>query len=106
MRSFLSALADAGDLVTIPEAVNLDFEVAACLAETDSGPALQFQNLKGPTGDAALPVVGNLLNSLPRFALAMGSTTRETQTAFIAAIEKPLPHRIVASAPCQERIVV
>ena len=57
MRAFLSMLADAGDLVSIPEAINLDYDVAACLAETDAGPALQFQNVKGPVV-AALPRPG------------------------------------------------
>jgi 2,5-furandicarboxylate decarboxylase 1 len=106
MRAFLSALAEAGDLVTIPDHVNLDYEVGACLAQADDGPALQFQNIKGGAGKIAMPIVGNLLNSLPRFALGMSSTTRAMQAALIAAIEKPLPHRIVASAPCQEQIVV
>ena len=105
MRAFLSMLADAGDLVSIPEAINLDYDVAACLAETDAGPALQFQNVKGPVV-AALPIVGNLLNSLPRLALGMGSAVHEMQTALIAAIEKPLRHQIVSSAPCQEHVVV
>jgi 4-hydroxy-3-polyprenylbenzoate decarboxylase len=106
MRAFLSVLADAGNLVTISEPISLDYDVAACLAEADSGAALQFQYVKRSGGGATLPVIGNLLNSLPRFALGMNSTTREMQPALIAAIEKPLPHWIVASAPCQEHIVV
>ncbi|WP_426435382.1 UbiD family decarboxylase [Bradyrhizobium genosp. P] len=101
MRAFLSVLADSGGLVSIPDAIDLDYDVAACLAEADVGPALRFPNVKG-SGAATLPIVGNLLNSLPRFALAMGSTTQDMQAVLVAAIEKPLPHRIVASAPCQE----
>lgn len=104
MRAFLSMLAETGDLVRIEEAVNLDYDVAACLAEADGGPALQFQDVKGSAA-AALPIVGNLLNSLPRFALGMGSTTGEMQAALIAAIEQPLPHRIISTAPCQEQII-
>jgi len=106
MRAFLSALADAGDIVTIPDPVNLDYEVAACLAEADDGPALQFQNVKCSSGVAAMPIVGNLLNSVPRLAFGISSTTRAMQAALIAAIEKPLPHRTISSAPCQEHIVV
>src|SRR5256885_623995 len=89
MRAFLSALAKTDDLVSLSEPVNLDYEIAACLAETDGGPALQFENVEGPFGAATMPVVGNLLNSLPRFALALGSTTRAMQEALIDAIEKP-----------------
>jgi 2,5-furandicarboxylate decarboxylase 1 len=105
MRAFLSALADAGDLITIRDRVNLDYEVAACLAEADNGPALKFESVEARRGASAMPIVGNLLNSLPRLALGMGSTPREMQAALMAAIEKPLPHVIVSSAPCQEHIV-
>jgi len=105
MRAFLAALAQAGDLVTLPDPIELDYEVAACLAEADDGPALQFADVRGPTGQAAMPVVGNLLNSLPRFALGLNSTRQALQAALIAAIEKPLPHRIITAAPCQEHIV-
>jgi 4-hydroxy-3-polyprenylbenzoate decarboxylase len=104
MRAFLSALADRGELVTIHDAVSPDYEVAACLAEADSGPALHFPHVEGPAG-AAMPIVGNLLNSLPRFALGLGNRAREVQAALIAAIDKPLPPRIVASAPCQEHVI-
>jgi 2,5-furandicarboxylate decarboxylase 1 len=106
MRAFLSALADRGELVTITDPVSIDYEIAACLAEADKGPPLQFQNVKGHAGRLAMPIVGNLLSSLQRLALGMGSTTRAMQAALIAGIEKPLPHRIVSTAPCQEHIVV
>jgi 4-hydroxy-3-polyprenylbenzoate decarboxylase len=106
MRAFLSTLADRGELVTIRDPVSIDYEIAACLAEADKGPPLQFQNVKGHAGRLAMPIVGNLLSSLPRLALGMGSTTHAMQAALIAGIEKPLPHRIVSAAPCQEHIVV
>lgn len=106
MRGFLSALSDAGDLIIVADPVSVDYEIAACLAEADSGPALQFHNVKDHAGGSAMPIVGNLLNSLPRLALGMASTTRTMQAALIAGIERPLPHRIVSSAPCQEHIVV
>jgi 4-hydroxy-3-polyprenylbenzoate decarboxylase len=105
MRAYLAALRGAGELVAISQPVGLDFEIAACLAEADSGPALQFSQVKTLSGVAAMPVVGNLLNSLPRFAAALGSTTSGLQAVLIAAIEKPLPHRLLPSAPCQQDII-
>jgi 2,5-furandicarboxylate decarboxylase 1 len=105
MRAFLSALEDAGDLVTIPQAVSLDYEVAGCLAEADSGPAMHFPCVKHPAGSQAMPIVGNLLNSLPRFAMGLSGPVGKIQTSVIAAIEKPLPHHIVSSAPCQQHVV-
>lgn len=102
MRAFLAALDRAGELLTITEPVSRDFELAACLAETDTGPALRFSQLKEPGGT---PVVGNLLNALPRFATGLGTTTDKLQATLIAAIEAPLPHREVSVAPCQEVVV-
>jgi 2,5-furandicarboxylate decarboxylase 1 len=101
MRAFLSALEDSGELVTISQSVDLDYEIAGCLIEAADGPALRFSHVK----DSAMPIVGNLLNSLPRFAMGLGSTTGTLQASLISAIEKPLPHRVVSSAPCQEEIV-
>src|ERR1700722_19430974 len=106
MRAFLSALKDAGDLATISQPVALDYEIAGCLAELDSGPALQFLDVKSPSTAYAMPVVGNLLNSLPRFAKGLSTATGELQASLIAAIEKPLPHRVVSSALCQQDIIV
>jgi 2,5-furandicarboxylate decarboxylase 1 len=101
MRAFLSALEDNGELVTISQSVDRDYEIAGCLIEAAGGPALRFSHVK----DSTMPVVGNLLNSLPRFAMALGGTTGTLQASLISAIEKPLPHRVVSSAPCQEDIV-
>ena len=64
MRAFLASLGEAGDLKTIAEPVDLEFEIAACLAEADGGPALRFDAVR----DHRLPVVGNVLTSLPRIA--------------------------------------
>jgi 2,5-furandicarboxylate decarboxylase 1 len=106
MRAFLSALQANGEFVTISQPVRLDYEVAACLAQLDSGPALHFAALEGASAARSMPVVGNLLNSLPRFALGMGTTVDRIQASLVAAIENPLPHRVVSSAPCQEQEII
>ena len=105
MRAYLAVLREAGDLVGIQQPVGLDYEIAACLAEADHGPALHFSNVKSSSGVAAMPIVGNLLNSLPRFATGLSSTPHALQAALITAIENPLPHRLVSSAPCQQDII-
>ena len=104
-RTFIAALEDAGDLVTLSQPVSLDYEIAACLAEADRGPALHFSQVKTASGVRGMPVVGNLLNSLPRFAWDWAVPPGTLQAALIAAIEQPLPHRLVASAPCQQDII-
>lgn len=105
MRAFLSALREADELVLIAQPTRLDYEVASCLAEIDSGPALHFTNIEGSPKTLPMPIVGNLLNSLPRFAAGLGTTVEQIQGSLLAAIEKPLPHRVLPSGPCQEEIV-
>jgi 2,5-furandicarboxylate decarboxylase 1 len=105
MRAFLSALEASGDLITISQPVDLDYEIAACLAEAASGSALRFSHVRGPGDVRAMPIVGNLLNSLPRFAAGIRSTTASLQASLVAAIERPLAHRIVSSAPCQHDLI-
>jgi 2,5-furandicarboxylate decarboxylase 1 len=101
MRSWIASLEQHGQLQTVSAPVSPDYDIAACLAEADRGPALRFDNVAGHV----MPVVGNLLNSLPRFATAIGATPATLQSTIIAAIDKPLNHRTVASPPCQEHVV-
>lgn len=105
MRAFLSALEASGDLVTISQPVGLDYEIAGCLGEVDDGPALRFAKVATSAGIHAMPVVGNLLNSLPRFAMGLSSSLDTLQATLISAIENPLPHRIVSSPPCQQEVI-
>jgi 4-hydroxy-3-polyprenylbenzoate decarboxylase len=101
MRAWLASLEDRGELRTITATVSLDYEIAACLAEADRGPALRFERVTGH----AMPVVGNLLNGLSWFAAAVGATPATLQSRIIAAIDKPLRPQIIDAPPCQQRVV-
>jgi 4-hydroxy-3-polyprenylbenzoate decarboxylase len=102
MRAFMAALDRAGELAPIAQPVSPEFEIAACLAQADSGSARRFDHVTGH----AMPVIGNLLNSLPRIAAGLGATPETLQGSIIAAIEAPVAHQVLASAPCQENVVV
>jgi 2,5-furandicarboxylate decarboxylase 1 len=101
MRAWIASLEQHGQLQTVSAPVSLDYDIAACLTAVDCGPALRFDNVVGHT----MPVVGNLLNSLPRFAAAVGATPATLQSSIIAAVDKPLRHRVVSSPPCQEHVI-
>ena len=101
MRAFLATLERAGELLTVSEPVACEFGVGACLAEADKGPALYFARPEGPS-KSGMPLVGNLLNSLPRFAAGLTTSIENLQSRLVAAIESPQPHREISSAPCQE----
>ncbi|MEP6885204.1 MAG: UbiD family decarboxylase [Gammaproteobacteria bacterium] len=101
MRSWMAILERDRQLRTISAPVGLQYEIAATLAEADT--ALRFDNVVGHK----MPLVGNLLSTLPSFAVALGQTcAADLQSSVIAAIEKPIKPLIVSSAPCQEHIVV
>lgn len=102
MRAFVNALTKSGELTSIAQSVSTDFEIAAVLAEMDAGPAVRFEQV----GGHAAPVIGNLLNSRSRIARGLGATPEALQKSIITAIETPMPHRLIASAPCQEEVVL
>jgi len=102
MRAFMNALTGSGELASIAQPVSTDFEIAAVLAEMDAGPALRFEQVTGHTA----PVVGNLLNSRSRIAGGLGTTPAALQESIITAIGTPLAHRVLASAPCQEEVIL
>ena len=105
MRAFLAHLDRCGELLTVEAPVDADFDVAACLVEARDGPALCFRQ---PVRDGAVydaPIVGNLVNALPRFAAALDCAQHEIQTRLIAAIEHPLQHNVLDAAPCQETVI-
>ncbi len=101
MRAFMHSLERTGALTRIDQSVSLEFEIAACLAEAGEGPALCFEHVAGH----AMPVIGNLLNSLPRIASGLDVAPAALQGFILAAIDAPLPHRVVTSAPCQEDVI-
>jgi len=101
LRAYLASLAASGDLHSIATPVALDFEISACLAESDGGPALRFDAVPGHR----MPVIGNVLTSLPRIAAGLATTPAEMQSTIVAAIEHPREPRLVPEAPCQEELV-
>jgi 4-hydroxy-3-polyprenylbenzoate decarboxylase len=101
MRAWLASLEVRGELRTIAAPVSPDYEIAACLVQSDRGPALLFERVTGH----AMPVVGNLLNGVSWFAGAIGVTSATLQHRIIAAIDKPLPPRINEEPPCQQHVV-
>jgi 4-hydroxy-3-polyprenylbenzoate decarboxylase len=105
MRAFLARVDRRGELHTVDAPVDVDFEIAACLTQARDGPALLFrQPVRGGAAFDA-PIVGNLVNALPRFAAALDCAQHEIQTRLIAAIEHPLEHNVLNAAPCQETVV-
>ncbi|MSP82214.1 MAG: UbiD family decarboxylase [Alphaproteobacteria bacterium] len=98
LRGFLDDLEARGDLHRITRSVDPRFEIGAILALRDRGPAQLFQNVAGH----ALPLVGNLFNGRDRIARALGVQAGDLDAHCQEALRRPVPPRIVATAPVQE----
>jgi 2,5-furandicarboxylate decarboxylase 1 len=98
LRGFLAGLDAERQLLRIDEPVDPRFEMSAYLTEAWDGPAVLFE--KPTRGE--LPVIGNVLNSLARIAKGLGTAPADLQSKLMAAIERPLPSRLVETGPCQE----
>src|SRR4030067_3513609 len=71
LRDFLAQLEARGELKRITHAIDPHLEMTEICYRTlrAEGPALRFENPKGPT----IPVLGNLFGTPERVALGMGA---------------------------------
>jgi 2,5-furandicarboxylate decarboxylase 1 len=98
LRAFIAELEGAGRLLRIGEPVDRRFEISAVLEEAWDGPAVLFEKVAG----SELRLLGNVLNSLARFADGLATTPADLQRRIVDAIGRPLPARLVDGGPCQE----
>ncbi|MCL4773108.1 MAG: UbiD family decarboxylase [Burkholderiaceae bacterium] len=98
-RSFLAALRERGEVVTIDRTIDPEgFGISACLSALDPGPALVFTG----TGASGIAVVGNLLSTIDRIAFALGVGRAELTARLAQAIAAPIEPAIVAQGPVQD----
>jgi UbiD family decarboxylase len=103
-RTYLEALARAGQLVRIDKPVSPEFEVAAYVrrsSDTD-GPAFVFENV---TGHPGWTLAAGLYGTMGRLPVALGCSIGEVVDRYGQAVRNPLPPRRVASGPCQEIVL-
>src|SRR5512147_41598 len=101
LHEFLKVLEEEHELVKIKTEVDPKHELGAICKihnERPNSPALLFENLKGHK----IPVVGQLLASDKRVALALGLSQENVFDETVRRANQPLPTRLVASGPCQE----
>ena len=104
MREFLDFLEKKGDLYHVKEEVDPTWEINGLsrIGLQELGPALMFDRIKG----ADLPMVTNLLGADRRFLWALGiDEWSEFNEEWLRRTEKPVPPKIIDSAPCHEEVV-
>jgi UbiD family decarboxylase len=101
LRQFLRLLESEGELQKIGAEVDLKHELGAICKihnERPNSPALLFENVKGHT----IPVVGQLLATDRRVALALGLEQEKAFDETVVRASKPLKPRVLPQGPCQE----
>ncbi len=103
MRSFLSLLEAKGDLVHIGERVAPRYGISAGIRKTSDigGPALWFDNVVG----SSMPVVGGLYAARRRCLWGLEATEDTIREKFVAAVDNPIPPRLVSDGPCKEVVL-
>jgi 2,5-furandicarboxylate decarboxylase 1 len=104
LRSFLDLVkrTRASELQIVSREVDPAHELTAVVVKLEQEarrrPVMVFERVKG----TAFPVLTNLHASRSRLAAAMGSRPEAMLPAYLAAMERPLPPKVVASGPVQE----
>ena len=107
LRSYLDLIkrTKPEDFLAISKEVDPAHEITAIVAkleqEAKRRPILLFERVKG----SKFPVLTNLHASRSRLALAMNVKPEAMQTAYLRAMEKPIPPKIVSKAPVKEVVL-
>jgi len=100
LRDFIEELNRRGDLISVLYPLDTKYEISAVLSEMGKkeGPAILFERVKGHR----LPVVGNLLGTRKRLALALGIDPEKLFEQFPKRMEKRLPPVLTRDASPKE----
>ena len=103
LHEFLKVLEEEHELARVRVEVDPKHELGAICKihnERPNSPALLFEKVKGH----GIPVVGQLLATDRRVALALGLSQENVFDETVRRASKPLPTRLVSSGPCQELV--
>ncbi len=103
LHEFLKVLEEEHELAKIRVEVDPKHELGAICKihnERPNSPALLFEKVKGH----GIPVVGQLLATDRRVALALGLSQENVFDETVRRASNPLPTRLVSSGPCQELV--
>ncbi len=104
LRSFLKVLKENNQLRTIDKEVNLKWELGSILAtfEKRRGEAVYFSKIKG----YSIPVVGGLLASHKRIALALGCKVDRISEKLENALSNPIKPIVVNNPSFMENVLI
>jgi 2,5-furandicarboxylate decarboxylase 1 len=102
IRDFIARLKNAGDLLTIRTPLDPKYEISTLLSELGKreGPAILFEKVKG----YEFPVIGNLLGTKKRLAIALGVDQGDLFEAVLPKLERRLSPLLVSDS--SQRVVI
>lgn len=102
LRGFLEELRNQGELLSISSPLDPEYEISAVLSEMGrkEAPALLFEKVKG----YPVPVVGNLLGTRRRLALALGTDPENLFKEVLSRLEKRIPPVLTSDVSRREVI--
>src|SRR5512147_2694651 len=90
------------EIVTVSREIDPAYELTALVVklerEARRRPVLICERMKG----TKFPVLTNLHASRSRLALAMGSAPDQMLAAYLRAMDRPIPPRVVKTGPCKD----
>ena len=100
LSDYLGKLDESGELQRISIEIDPKYEIAAICRKLNAtkGPAVLFENVKG----SKIPVVGQLLASNRRLAIAIDSTEENLFNDTLKRAANLIPPNLVSNGPCQE----
>lgn len=102
IKPFIEELRSLGDLLSISTPLDPKYEISSVLSEMGKkeAPALLFEKVKGHR----LPVVGNLLGTRRRLALALGTDPEKLFEEFPKGLQKEIPPVLIQDRSPKEVI--
>jgi 2,5-furandicarboxylate decarboxylase 1 len=107
LRSYLDLIKrrKPDEFVIVSKEVDPAYEITALVVKMEKElrrrPVLLFEKVKG----TPFPVLTNLHASRSRLALGMGSAPENMLRTYLAAMERPIPPRVVATGPVKDVIL-
>lgn len=103
MRECVELLKDWDELYTVTGEVDPIYEISGIQKQLDDGPAFLFDKVKGYPN---VRVLGGVFARTDRSARLFGlSEWKNLKFKCLEAVKKPIPPKIVDSAPCQEVVI-
>ena len=103
LRAFIAQLERKRELIRITEEIDPKYEISGVLKilDKEEGPAVIFEKPKGYT----IPVVGNLMSTRKRLAMALGVDEKDLIEEYLRRKENLIPPKVVLEGPVKEVVI-